>query len=449
MKKEEVKAYIKKIYEDISVNKKYSLFVISALKHKVDIAKVQDVLYLQNRYVNIKDSELYWLINALKALKEKYNIDDESINLKITDGIFTEREIYEFDNIYIKVDKEENNVVEINGVTEVERGKIYLAPKISIRKLKKMFDDNFVVYNFDTQRDPQIKDIKIAKVFLPTLNKNQVKEIKKAIKNNKFVPNTITINVLENGKERYDFEVDKSTGDLDIGKFLFQKGNGSTMDIIDGYHRCNAIFELIEEDKEFDMYMHLKITVFTIEEAQNYIRQESLGMRITEVTQNRFKDDAYNETLKQINTLGGTERNVLFGKLNNNVVDFSKNICSYDVFRESIEDWFTVKKVFEIKNTARYLVDFYNELFYLLKLDSEDVSKNNILLQNNMFILYNYIAYKIMNSKEWKVLLEKYISNIDFNDENLWNNLKITSKRSDKKIRKEIYKYVNSLPVEV
>ena len=84
------------------------------------------------------------------------------------------------------------------------------------------------------------------------------------MRNKKFIPNTITLNVLNNDKALYDFICDGETDGLSIGNFIFEKAEGSILYISDGYHRVNAMFELMDEDENFDIYMHLKITAFDL-----------------------------------------------------------------------------------------------------------------------------------------------------------------------------------------
>lgn len=440
--REEMKSYINKLSNDIAVNKQLSLELISILSNRIQISKVQDMLYTKNCFINLKDDELYWLMSGIGKLSDKHNLD--IILPKLKDD-FSNKEIIEFETQYIEINTIEQTTLEIDGVIEVERGEVYFAPKISGRKIKEMFDKNFVIYNFDAQREAVVKDIGIAKVFTPTLNKKNVEDIKTAMRNKKFIPNTITLNVLNNDKALYDFICDGETDGLSIGKFIFEKAEGSILNISDGYHRVNAMFELMDEDENFDIYMHLKITAFDIKKVQRYIRQESLGTKIAESTQKKYVNDIYNETIQFINTLDDAETNILYGRLDKDINEGDyNNICTYEVFRESLEDNYVIAKMIDGRRIATYIKDFYNELNFILDFENTEKNKDTYILSNNMFILYNYLSYKLYNTENWRNKLNTFICDLDFsNDNDLWNNLKIKS-RATKPIRKKIYSFVDS-----
>ena len=56
--REEMKSYINKLSNDIAVNKQLSLELISILSNRIQISKVQDMLYTKNCFINLKDDEL-------------------------------------------------------------------------------------------------------------------------------------------------------------------------------------------------------------------------------------------------------------------------------------------------------------------------------------------------------------------------------------------------------
>lgn len=96
-------------------------------------------------------------------------------------------------------------------------------------------------------------------------NKLAIRSIKKLMKNNQYIPTSITLNIPYDSEA--DFYYDEKERELVIK-------NIEAFDISDGYHRYLAMCELTDEDPEFNYPMEIRIINFADEKSRQFIFQE-------------------------------------------------------------------------------------------------------------------------------------------------------------------------------
>ena len=192
---------------------------------------------------------------------------------------------------------------------------------IDAKQLVAMGDAQVINYNDDTQRTLErivMNGIEMWRIFV---NDTAVREIMNSYKNGDYVPNTITLNILD---DNADINYNEGTHELVLT-------NIKKLDIIDGFHRYLALSKIIHENKNFNYNMELRIVNFSEMKARQFIWQED------QKTQMKKLDTySYNQTtspskiVRRLNRMD--DRNVFGGKISNNdsIINESMLILAID-----------------------------------------------------------------------------------------------------------------------
>ena len=145
--------------------------------------------------------------------------------------------------------------------------------RITAKELSKLGECGLIRYEELTQRVLH-RIVRGENVFYKiSLDKRAVLAIKKLLVSNKYIPNTITLNIpLGEG----DFFYNTETGELVIKELDY-------FNIIDGYHRYRAIIDLVNNDAEFDYSLELRIVNFDVDKANSFIWQEDQKNKMSRV----------------------------------------------------------------------------------------------------------------------------------------------------------------------
>lgn len=175
---------------------------------------------------------------------------------------YSETEIKKYS--MIKYVKEEMSELSIQCV-EVVAGKQWIGVLPNAAKtLMDLRDNNKIFYNPNAQRAMTMERIKDGRVLWRiTLHKNVLNKIRECFRSEKFVPNTITLNI----DPDTDTEVYYSNGELRVT-------NLDHFDIIDGFHRFVALCKERTSDPEFCYPMEIRITRYSDAKASYFVWQE-------------------------------------------------------------------------------------------------------------------------------------------------------------------------------
>lgn len=150
--------------------------------------------------------------------------------------------------------------------------------KTDVQTLMKLKNSQKVKYNENTQRVKQrvVKgDVEYYKI---TLNRTAVKEIAEAFKNERYIADDITLNILD---DNADYSYDERTCNFTVK-------NIEEFDIIDGYHRWVAMNRIVEADPDFNYPMELRITTFGEDKARNFVYQKDQKTRMAKIDSDSF-----------------------------------------------------------------------------------------------------------------------------------------------------------------
>ena len=137
-------------------------------------------------------------------------------------------------------------------------------------------------YNSNTQRalEAVVRGKKV--VYIPSVDYRAVNEIAEAYAENRFIPNTISLNI---DVDDEDTELIFEDNVLHIRKF-------KSFDIFDGYHRYLAMARNYDADHDFNYPVELRITNFSVTKAKQFIWQEDHKTKMKKVDAASF--DQYN-----------------------------------------------------------------------------------------------------------------------------------------------------------
>lgn len=223
----------------------------------------------------------------------------------------------------------------------------------SVKFLMKLRAAQLINYNAETQRALEIITKGEQEIYRPYLNAKAVKEIKKAYEDGSFIPNTISLNIsLDDEKADYNFSDNKLT-----------IKNITAFDIFDGYHRYVAMGQNYDANPDFDYPIELRITMFSVGRAKQFIYQEDQKTKMKKVTSKTYNQNDVSNII--INKINSDPNCYLHNNINNNngivnagyVYNVLSAICINKKF-ETKDIFQTVKKLVNNINT---FLDVNNE----------------------------------------------------------------------------------------
>lgn len=352
-----------------------------------------------------------------------------------TDLYFINPEIYFLDNeieIYktFKVDvSKSKNLIEFNNIIQINES--HWIGKISVKYLAELYNNLKITYNPQTQRESGYFEDNGRLIFVPKTYPISVKEIKTKILTGTYEPDEITLNLLKDGNEK--FEYDKNNM-----RIIIYNGR---LDIIDGWHRSSAILEALADNPNLDISFELRFTNFDVQKARDFIIQKNKQRKINEKhIQSMNVSDYHNSIAK---TLNENQKSDFKGKIvsNKHLINRGYGLVMFDVIADSIEANFEIKTRSQSEFIQEFLINYFNELYNILYDEFEE--RKGIYTESFSFIGYIAIASEIYSDSNWKDLMIEALSEIDFSENNLfYNEIKpqIENKLSKQNI-KRISKY--------
>lgn len=442
-KQKELSFVVQRILKDKINDDKLSKELRVALKNKVPNMKIINCQSLRNDFVNFEKEELYWIVKFMINNNGKYNF-----NLKINkiEDYFEIKDIQDAENYYLSDSKDKDFMI-IHNVDLLPDGETYVCSSISVQDVGLYWGDSRFNYRISTQREASLHRTGISQgyVMRPTLHEKNILEIKQSMLDNEFLYNTLTCNILQTGTELIIYDPIERT------LTLSELGKNTTIDVIDGGHRMEASYRATQENPSLQGYFQLKIFHMDVSKAQSFVFQEQKSSPISEEKKSSLEQNKYNITTKLLNDKGNKSSNSIFMKITDvpDKVTVSRDAyCTISTISNVLkEQWNDVLLLQRDNNkVASFLVEYFNEITGLREEDFRNFKqKKSVSTSQNIFILYMSLGRKLFDKENWRELLESFMSDIDFNEQNpLWKELQITSKRDDKGIRNKIYSYIEA-----
>jgi hypothetical protein len=224
--------------------------------------------------------------------------------------------------------------------------------KISAKDLINMFSQGVLTYNPETQRPLKRKEINDKIIERIDVNPKAVNKIKDLILTNRFIPNCITINVLQDS----DAQLEENSKEQQV---VVYSGN---INLSDGFHRYRGIAKALLENPTLEYTSGVLLTHFDMEKAKDYIYQEQQHNPINkEYTKTLNPDKMANQVVDKINE---KKDSLLKGKITKDVImiKMKKALVPYNVLADTIELTFNPDDTKSIVKTNTTLINGLNTI---------------------------------------------------------------------------------------
>ncbi len=312
--------------------------------------------------------------------------------------------------------------------------------------LKRLFDSGLIQYNPETQREARARHVNGRIIEMPKINSKRVKEISDCLEKNELISSTLTLNArllsADEGEELF-YADDR----------LLTVAEGTLLDILDGFHRLQAIVKTLSVKPDIDMPFTLRILNYDIQRAKMYFEQ----MNKTEpVAKSRL---AEMNTTGMSNFIAKTVQlnSRLRGRVSSSdmIPPQGEFLVTFRTLQEAIQENFHVQNKAEAIAIAEFLTQFFNQLIEhdtdAFDTDIAAVRKRSIINANQMFYGYVALAKRFYQQRIDITRLSSLMEQIDFDRDNpLWRTLKIVDERGiTNNMKKAITAYFKQLPIIV
>ncbi|MDQ6600740.1 DNA sulfur modification protein DndB [Bacillus salipaludis] len=319
---------------------------------------------------------------------------------------------------------------------------------IQARELKQLFENGLLQYNPETQREMRQTKKKGSDeiIELPKLVEKSIKEMEDLLRKGEMIGTIITFNA------RLGSTDDESGEELiyDEDDMKLTVTEGTLLDVLDGFHRINAIVRALRKDPSLDSMFKLNILHLGKTMAQQYFKQlnttNSVGKgqlkKVGESRQADFiaKQLQYNSELK--NKVAASDM----------IAPGSNFLVTFNTLADAIDDVFKIEDKPNAIITAKYLSEFFNELFFAFPTeffsDISIVRKNSLINANTMFYGYIALAKRMKDETIQLNKLSNIVGSINFSRENrVWEEYEILNryKKISTRTKKQVYKFFYDL----
>ena len=356
---------LKQTIETYVVDKTFVSFVGDEIfrQHQMDRGNTNYILYHPESLPDKTDEELFWLVQATnKYVRNKIDIK----------SYFTSHEMI-YENTRVIVENKEVYPLVFDNMIRVKTDQFIGV--IDIDTLYSLYENQIINYNFNTQRNRRKGQYK------PYVNKRSVKEISQLMKDDDYVPDTITLNLNKDNPE-VDYSYDE-----DNNRLIVRAGQ---LDIPDGYHRYRALIQTKLDNPDWEYTMELRIVNHDESKANKLISQSN-------------KRNEINKTfLKTLNDKDPI--NMLINRLNED----SRSLLKDRISKQNMD--------------AYYAPDFYSAIeTYIKELDKNSVASYNkylrevfnALVEDELFFGTKLEVFMAIKAAEQYRLDSDYISKIE------------------------------------
>lgn len=395
-------------------------------KYKINAGKVSAIYDGGIAFETLSNEVLYLFAKAMYELTNLNAID-------VTNW-YSQEEI----DVYEKYKEEtfyKSNIIVFHDVVKTSEY-AFVIPKITYSEMSNMINQGLVYYNERTQREAVFVSFGDTFRKKPYCDNKKIGEIMEEMQTN-FEANMLTLNIRKIGTELFAYDEKDRTLTIEVDN------KNTFLDIIDGFHRWTAATKFTIDNPNKDGYFNLKIFNITEEKAQSFLNREEKATPMSLSHRDAMNNNnEYITTTKSINEQGNVKTNELYYRIafDDSELKIDNKYVTIDTFAKGLEKAFdfTELSAREISKIESYLIQFFNELFGILKEHYKD-AEDTIIYKSNAFIGYLAIASKLYNKDNWKEELEKILSQMDFSISPQWTDIGITSSKITHSIVTKIY----------
>lgn len=317
---------------------------------------------------------------------------------------------------------------------------------IGATEINYLFSQGLLQYNPETQRETrQVKSRATDEIIeVPKVNEKSIKEMVSLLEKNELISSMITFNArLGTANDFEELVYDENKKTLTITE-------GSLLDVLDGFHRINAISRALRINPSINANFKLNILNYNKKRSQKYFAQMNTMTLVSTSHLKKMSETRYGDFIaKQVQSSSQLSGLVAAG---DHISPNSDLLVTFNTLSDSIEETFKVDNRPKALEVSEYLTEFFDMLldYYPNELTKNiaDNRKTTLLNANVMFNGFITLAER-MNSENISLSkLPKILNEIDFSRDNkLWEEIKVldSSNRIKNSSKKQIIKLFNEL----
>jgi hypothetical protein len=431
--------------------------VLTVLKTTIDNYKrdinVQQAVAKKLESKGIGYGEFFQIWNSIKDLKDLNEIELYLYTKALFDA--TKEYVINPDNFFSKLQQEEGNkfyaeIIDykisypytIHEVIEEDEGKQWITV-VDVQTLLKWRYGLPINYNFDTQREAEYDKKGLEEgtlIKIPKVNPKTVEEITERLINEKQFSDTITLNILHNGNDNYDYN--KHTLDFTLYE-------GCKIDNTDGYKRLQGIIAALSIIPNLNKKYSVRFTNYDISTAQKYINQIQTVATFEKEQKKSFKESSSNDIMKtvEMKSYDFYKHCVTTNKV---LIQHGKKLVLQSVLTEAIDYNYKLnKKVVtrkESESLGEWIAEFMDEIIGIYPeafiTDVKTFKEKTVINYPFTFIGYIALSAKLYNIENWKEKLKNILCKIDFDINNdIWKKTGVLRENLSKVYVKKISDY--------
>lgn len=410
-------------------------------QYKILPGDVQELINDPSRLNEAGIDKVYLLAEQTYEVLKKSNVNPESY--------FTKREIKEIKTTFegYGIDKvdfpyEFKDVIRINDDDYIT--------SIKASEIKFLFENALLQYNTETQREARqiTKGDQIIEV--PKIYEKSVKEMEELMEKGEIISSVITFNARLGSSDsdtEEELEYDENTKTLTVTK-------GTLLDVLDGFHRINAVVRALRKNPSIDTTFKLNILNFDKKRAREYFAQmNTISAPINKGHLNTMRESKHTTFIANYVQANSELRGKIYN--GSNIPYTSPFLTTSNTLWNSIEDNFKVSNKKEAIEVAQYLTEFINTLFMyfpeeFLGNNIQEIRNRSLISANVIFYGYVLLCKRLYQEGISLSKLKDIISDIDFSRNNpMWINKKLINKEGQitagnaKNIVYKIFKELN------
>ncbi len=346
-------------------------------KYNIDRGTFSEIVAKPDRIEVLNEDEVIVILNTLL-----YTTKDERIN---PSNFYNQKTI----KLALKFEQESEEISFPQTIPNVLmlNDKEYVTI-MSYKDLALWLRNKLITYNFDCQRLPVEKINKKGKITVrPKTNLRSIRGIVKRMLEGEYSADTIIINILSDGNDRFDYS---DNGDLTIYE-------GTTADDLDGWHRLQAISQVIEIEPNFEGQMIVSIKNYTLKKsADAYAQFNTVNPSDKVLVRHRSEKGHGRNIAKQLQANSDMKGRI---SIRTRVDKKMKQITNMDVLSRSIDEIFIIENDLEEELIYEHLKRFFGILINSypaeFKDDMYNVLQKSWINHHNSTVGHVVIAKKI------------------------------------------------------
>jgi hypothetical protein len=376
-------------------------------------------------------------LNMLCLLTDLFYKETTEQNIK-PDSFFTEQEISVAKNFRRESEELDRYPIIFDNVMKI--GEDHYVTYKTAQEVSGYYAKNLIVYNKQTQRNAKYSEYQDKIVEMISINKSSISDIQNDIIEGRQITNFITLNILQNGEESFEYDAKSKTLTVYEGE----------IDILDGFHRSLGMLSAVQKEPNVHYITGINIVNWDIEKSRRFIVQEDKRNKINTSYVKSLNPEKYeNMIIKKINESSSSD---LKGKIttDNLLIRKHKALTTYDIINNTIQkEYKDIKTNRDASIIAEWLIEFFNELVGLYPneflTEIESIKEKSFINNENMFAGYISLAKELQNISNWRQKLQEVMSKIDFSINNpKWESLK-TATDLNKRLLKNISNYFKEM----